>query len=65
MKRDGEFINGEFHQRTVPHRPKAKRAEVTDAQIMDWVSRHGLDGLSLTDARCAFEDARTLRAARR
>lgn len=49
----------------LPHRPKAKRAEVTDAQIMDWVSRHGLDGLSLTDARCAFEDARTLRAARR
>lgn len=35
-------------------------APATDGQIREWAERHGLDGLNLTDARAAFEDAESL-----
>jgi hypothetical protein len=32
---------------------------VTDTEIEAWATRHGFDGWSRTDRRCAFEDAQT------
>lgn len=37
-----------------------KQAPATDADIAAWQERHGLEGLSATDARACFEDAATL-----
>ena len=41
----------------------AASVSATDEQIREWMERHSLDGLSLTDARAAFEDAESLVAA--
>ena len=35
------------------------QGDVGDDDVRAWAERHGLDGWSLTDARCAFDDART------
>lgn len=39
-------------------RPVQKRC--SDEQIREWMKRHNID-LHTTDARCAFEDAATLK----
>lgn len=42
----------------------AQAVDVTDADIAAWAERHDLGfGGSMTDARCAFEDAQTFTAA--
>jgi hypothetical protein len=41
---------------TAPRRP-------TDDELRAWIDRHDLGGISLTDARCVFEDAQTLHLA--
>lgn len=33
---------------------------VSEAHLREWAERHGLDGWSLTDLRCAFEDATSM-----
>lgn len=37
-----------------------EQAPASDADIATWQERHGLEGLSATDARACFEDAATL-----
>jgi hypothetical protein len=37
---------------------KAEAWQATDAVIREWVERHWLGCMSVTDARCVFEDAR-------
>lgn len=44
-------------------RALARGRDASDADIAEWIGRHGLDGMSKTDARCAFEDAQTFGAA--
>ena len=46
----------------VPARTREQVPEPTDADVMAWVERHNLNLSSVTDARCAFEDARSLTA---
>jgi hypothetical protein len=33
--------------------------DATDDDIRAWISRHNLEGMSLMDLRCAFEDAQS------
>lgn len=66
---DAARIIAQHHAREIQVGDGARVTEeewqATDAEILEWVERHGLGGMSVTDARCAFEDARTAHLAAR